>query len=88
MKILGIINVNIIIDIENSLVTFWNTYMKLYYFYIEDTDISFPETTKVLAKNLANKPANKEILMSFDYWNLKNFVNKSSYRKAILEITL
>lgn len=65
---LSIIDVDIIIDTENGLVTFQNMYVKLYYYYTKDTDISYLETTNNLTENPANKLTNNEIPMPFDYF--------------------
>lgn len=35
--------------------------MKLYYYYIEEINISYSETTNDLVKKLAYEPVNKEI---------------------------
>lgn len=69
-KILGIANANIIVNTGNVPVTFWNTYVKLYYCYTKVIVISYLEITKDLMENLAYKPGNKEIYMSLYYLNL------------------
>lgn len=66
-KVLGITNANIIINMGNISVTFWNTHVKPYYYYTKDTNISYPKTANNLAKNLIDKPVNKEIPILLDY---------------------
>lgn len=66
-KVLGIVNTDIIVDTRNDLVTFWNTYVKLYYCHTKNTNISYLETTNDLAKNPTDKPINEEIPMPLDY---------------------
>ena len=41
--------------------------MKPYYRHTKDTDINYPGITNDLAKNPADKPANKEIPTTLDY---------------------
>ena len=41
--------------------------MKPYYYHIEDTDISYPETSNDLAENLVDKFVNEEIPTPLDY---------------------
>lgn len=44
---------------ENDLVIFCNTYIKLCYYHLKDTNISYLETTNHLAKNSTDKLVNK-----------------------------
>ena len=66
-KVLGIANADITFNTGNDPFTFQNTYVKLYYCYTENIDIGYPETTNDLAKNPADKAANKEIPTPLDY---------------------
>ena len=52
---------------ENCLVTFQNMFIKLCYYYLDDTDISYLEITNDLVKNPVNKFTNEEIPMPDDY---------------------
>lgn len=67
MKVLRIADTDITIDTRNGPATIPNTYVKPYYSYREESYIYYLEITNDLAKNLANKPINKEISMPFDY---------------------
>lgn len=46
-------------------------YMKPYYCFIKDTDISYLEIVNNLAENLVDKSANKEIFTLLDHLKLE-----------------
>ena len=70
-KVIKIADAHIIIDIRNSPVTFWNTFIKPYYYYPKNTHIKYLKRINDLEENLPNKPLNKQILMPFDYLEIQ-----------------
>lgn len=46
-------------------------YIKLYYYYTKDTDISYLETTNDLVKNFINKFTNKDIPILYNKLELE-----------------
>lgn len=66
-KVLGIADINIIVNMGYELVTFWNTHVKLYNCQIKKTSISYLKTANDLAKISINKPTNEEISTPLNY---------------------
>lgn len=92
-KVLCIADTDITDNIGTSTITFWNTYVKSYYSYIDKNNISYQETTTDLVENVTDTPANKEISRILNYpesqkscqcrwpWKsyfISNFINKAT----------
>ena len=82
-KVFGIIDTNIVIDLGNGLVTFWNTHVRLYNCQIKEIDISHPKMANSLVKILTDKSANEEILIPFDYLEPKRPCQRGRLQKSL-----
>lgn len=75
---MGIVDIYITIDIENSLVTFWNIYIKPYSYHIKKINNNYFERTN----NLAEQPANKKIFLLFVYLEIKKLCQWEQLEKS------
>lgn len=60
---LDITKANIILDTRNNIVTFWNIYIKSYYYPIKETNINYLEIINILIEKLMNKSINKKFFI-------------------------